>query len=174
MMPVPKSYQVAFDVFYEDNSAMVGYVIFENALSAAPYKTGQLLCDNILPYESGAFYKRELPCILKAINAIEEKISLLYIDANVWLGKDKKGLGKLLHDALNQTIPVIGISKSCYNKDTELIKPVIRPSSTKPLYVSTIGIALDDACDMVSSMVGAYRLPKMIKLADTMSRSTIS
>lgn len=167
-------YQVAFDVYYYENFAIVGYVLFENEQSFEPFKTGQVRCDSIEPYISGEFYKRELPCLLKAIQEIKEPISLIYIDANVWLGKDKKGLGKYLFDSIDQNIPIIGVSKSCFNKKTELIQPVYRKSSKKPLYVSSIGIDIENACKKIQLMSGEFRLPKMIKLADSVCRSTIA
>lgn len=168
------SYQVAFDVHYYDNFAIVGFVLFENELSSEPYKTGQIRCDSVEPYISGQFYKRELPCLLKAVEEIKEQINLIYIDANVWLDDDKKGLGKYLFDSINHTIPVIGVSKSCFNKETELIRPVHRQSSKNPLYVSSVGIELENACEKVKMMNGDFRLPKMIKLADSVCRNIIT
>ncbi len=167
------SYQVAFDVHYYDSFAIVGFVLFENELSSDPYKIGQIRYDSVEPYISGQFYKRELPCLLKAIEEIKEQINLIYIDANVWLGYDRKGLGKYLFDSINHRIPIIGVSKSCFNKETELIRPVLRQSSKNPLYVSSIGIELDDACQKVKIMNGEFRLPKMIKLADSVCRNTV-
>jgi len=167
-------YRVAFDVHYYEDFAIVGYVLFEDEQSSEPFKVGQVRCDSVAPYISGQFYKRELPCLLKAIEDIEVPIGLIYIDANVWLGKDRKGLGKYLFDSIGQNIPVIGVSKSCFNTDTELIRPVYRKSSKKPLYVSAIGIELENACEKVKTMNGEFRLPKMIKLADSVCRGTIA
>jgi len=78
---ISSSYHVAFDVYYYEDHAIIGYVLFENEQSATPYKSGQIKHSGILPYESGKFYKRELPCLLTALDHIEEPISLIYIDA---------------------------------------------------------------------------------------------
>ena len=101
---------------------------------------------------------------------IKEQISLIYVDANVWLSDTKRGLGKYLYDSLDKKIPVIGISKSYFLNNTDLVVPVLRASSLKPLYVSAIGIDLNLACEKVKQMHGEYRLPEMIKLADKESR----
>jgi len=86
-------YQVTFDVHYYEDFAFVAYVLFENEHSSEPFKTGKIRCDNIKPYVPGQFYKRELPCLLKALEAIEEPINLIYVDANVWLGDEKSAQG---------------------------------------------------------------------------------
>jgi len=169
-MDISESYQVAFDVYYSKDFAIVGYVLFKDEYSSIPYKTGQVQCFDIQPYVPGQFYKRELPCLLTAMAQIDERISLIYIDANVWLSRNKKGLGKYLYDSLEPKTPVIGISKSFYSDETDVIVPVRRLSSIKPLYISSIGIDLNLACEKVKQMNGKYRLPEMIKLADKESR----
>jgi len=89
------------------------------------------------------------------------------------LDRDQKGLGAYLYESLSQKIPVIGISKSLFNSHTDFIQSVYRPSSAKPLYISAIGIALKEACKKVETMYGLYRLPEMIKRADTLCRSNM-
>ena len=70
-------------------------------------------------------------------------------------------------------MPIIGISKTKFFGESELIRKVCRGSSISPLYVSAIGISLEEAAQMVVEMRGEYRLPNMIKLADSMSRQTV-
>ncbi|MBO6515717.1 MAG: endonuclease V [Bacteroidia bacterium] len=164
-------YQVALDVKYEDDNATIGYVVFEDENSLSPITEGTAQHEGVAPYVPGSFYQRELPCLLTAIDLIEEAIGLIYIDANVWLGDTEPGLGKHLYDALHGSIPIIGVSKSAYNRTTNRIQPVLRPSSSNPLYVSSVGIDLNDACLKIQQMAGSYRLPDMIKRADVLSRS---
>ncbi len=166
--------QVSFDVKYYDNFAAIGYVIFKNHTSPIAIETGQIIHYGIEPYESGNFYKRELPCLLSALNQLELKFEfeLIYIDANVWLGENKKGLGVYLYNQLNRKTPIIGISKTKYNNSI-LIKEIIRGNSENPLYISSIGIDLEIAAKMVKEMHGNFRLPNMIKLADSFSRKKI-
>ena len=169
-----QKYEVALDVFYQEDHATVGFVLFEDHNSAQAFKTGHIHCQKVAPYISGQFYRRELPCLLQALSVIQDPIKLIYVDANVWLDHGKMGMGKYLYDALEGQVPVIGISKSCFKEDTDVIRAVKRPSSKHPLYVSSVGIHLDDACEKVRSMHGAYRLPAMIKLADQICRETAS
>ena len=166
-----KTYQACFDVKYYDNFAIIGYVVFENHKSKEPYIADHVKHENIEPYVSGQFYKRELPCLLTAIEQIKVDISLIYVDANVFLGNDKKGLGWHLHNALEGKIPVIGISKSLFKESEKVVISVKRESSIKPLFVSSIGIENKKAAKMVEEMHGEFRLPDMIKLADKMSRN---
>jgi deoxyribonuclease V len=170
-MEILKTYQACFDVKYYDDFALIGYVIFEDNKSDTAFKTGQCRHEKIEPYVSGEFYKRELPCLLTAIKQITEKINLIYIDANVWLGENSKGLGCHLYEALDCKIPVIGISKTSFLHAEKQVVPVLRTNSTKPLYVSAIGIDIAAAIKLVAEMDGDFRLPTMVKLADTMSRS---
>ena len=166
-----KSYQACFDVKYYDDHAIIGFVLFENHTSETPFKTGQFRHDKIEPYVSGEFYKRELPCLLTAIKGIEEKLNLIYIDANVWLGDNVKGLGCYLYESLDSESPVIGVSKTSFYNSEKQVVPVLRANSKNPLYVSSIGIETAEAAKMVFEMNGSFRLPTMIKLADSMSRS---
>ena len=163
-------YHACFDVAYYDSYAIIGYVLFENHTSEVAVKTGQFRHEKIEPYVPGEFYRRELPCLLTAIQQISENISLIYIDAYVWLGENRKGLGCYLYEALEEKIPVIGISKTSFHDAGARVVPVIRGGSTSPLFVSSIGIETAEAAKMVSEMHGAFRLPAMVKLADTVSR----
>ena len=169
-MKLANSYQACFDVKYYVDFAIIGYVLFEDIHSTTAFKTGQFRHEKIEPYISGEFYKRELPCLLTAINQINDKISLIYIDGNVWLGDNLKGLGYYLYESLGSQVPVIGISKTSFHNSDRYVIPVVRPNSIKPIFVSAIGIETEEATKMVLEMTGEYRLPTMIKLADTMSK----
>ncbi len=168
------TYHACFDVKYHDQFAIIGYVLFENHASHVAFRTGQVRHDKVEPYVSGEFYKRELPCLLTAIHQIPEVMDLIYVDGNVWLDNDNKGLGCYLYEALNMKIPVIGISKTAFHNSEKNVYPVLRANSKKPLYISSIGMEPTLAARSVAEMHGAFRLPTMIKLADTMSREEFS
>ncbi len=171
MSPTRRQAQISLDVqYHNDDFAAIGYAVFESHLSTAAIATGQVIHRGIAPYESGRFYKRELPCLLAALAHIDFQPGIIYVDAYVWLGKDKKGLGAYLYEALEEKVPVIGISKTAYFGAADLVREVVRWESVRPLYVSAIGIEVALAADWVREMAGAYRLPDMIKLADSMSR----
>jgi deoxyribonuclease V len=105
------------------------------------------------------------------MKSIEEKLSLIYIDANVWLGDHVKGLGCYLYEALDSAIPVIGVSKTSFHNSEKQVVPVLRAQSKNPLYVSSIGVETEEAAKMIFEMSGGFRLPAMIKLADSISRN---
>ena len=52
--------KLAVDAYYVGNKAKVVGVLFENFSDEKPLK---IIVDGVAPYESGSFYKRELPCI---------------------------------------------------------------------------------------------------------------
>jgi deoxyribonuclease V len=173
MCPTRRQAQISLDVKYFDDYAAVGYALFESHKSREAIATGQVIHQGVMPYESGLFYKRELPCLLAALEQLDFEPQIIYIDAYVWLGENKKGLGAYLYEALSGQVPVIGISKTVYVGATDSMQEVIRQESVRPLYVSAIGMDVGLAADWVWEMPGPYRLPDMIKLADRMSRQTI-
>ncbi|MBL7704494.1 MAG: hypothetical protein JNM21_02995 [Taibaiella sp.] len=83
------------------------------------------------------------------------------------------GLGGILYESLSNSIPVIGVCKTKYNGETAKIVPVYRGDSQNPLYVSAIGINTGKAVQLIKDMAGPYRIPTLIKLADTICRSSL-
>ncbi len=79
----------ALDVGYHNNIARVASIGFKNwGDSGASYKNISYLKD-IAPYEAGAFYKRELPSLLFALNSLDD-IETIIIDGYVWLEEPKR------------------------------------------------------------------------------------
>lgn len=56
--------KLAVDAYYTGNKAKVVGVLFENFSDEKPLKIISKVVDVVAPYESGSFYKRELPCIV--------------------------------------------------------------------------------------------------------------
>jgi deoxyribonuclease V len=125
------------------------------------------LIDNVVDYESGSFYKRELPCILQTLNSISETLDFIVIDGYVTLG-EKKGLGAYLYEHLDIKIPIIGVDKTKFLSadSTELI----RGSSIKPLYITSLGIDSSVSKSYIDSMTGDFRIPFILKEADRICR----
>lgn len=167
-------FTVCLDVQYYDTYAVTAYVLFKEATDTQPAKTGHIVTHEVHPYEPGAFYKRELPCLLNALQAITDPLELIIIDANVWLSDEKMGLGGILYESLQKSTPVIGVSKTKYAGETEKVIPVYRGDSQNPLYVSAMGINTEKAVQLIKDMAGPYRIPTLIKLADTICRSSIN
>ena len=124
------------------------------------------------PYEPGRFYLRELPHIRAALALVVPPVAPLgaiIVDGYVWLGPDK-GLGAHLYDALEHTVPVIGVAKTQFAGATAI--EVIRGVSARPLYVTAIGTDAAAAADRVRDMHGEHRIPTLLKRVDQLARGT--
>ena len=65
---------------------------------------------------------------------------------------------------------MIGVAKSRFRTATHAV-PVVRGSSVRPLFVTSAGMPVSDAADLVRRMVGRYRLPDALRRADTLARA---
>ena len=158
------------DVQYTGNSALTGGILFESWQSADISQ--KLLSEDhgIEDYEPGKFYKRELPCILNLLEKHQLSPELIIIDGYVFLdGKKEAGLGKYLYDALDGSIPIIGVAKKPF-KDISDEYQVYRGKSEKPLYVTCVGIPISEAKERIKSMHGKHRIPTLLKNADQLCR----
>lgn len=158
---------LAIDVDYRGSKAHVAGVLFSDWRGKT--KRYASTVSGVEDYISGEFYKRELPCILSLIEEHELSPDCIFVDGYVYLDEGKPGLGWYLFEALNRRVIVIGIAKNPRGnamKENE----VFRGDSKKPLYVTSEGIDLHRAKKIVEDMDGPFRIPKLIKLADTLCR----
>lgn len=121
-------------------------------------------------YVPGQFYRRELPGILKLLRRIDVTIETLVVDGYVDLAKHRPGLGRHLYNALNQSIPVIGVAKNPF-AGCDMHVELLRGASSKPLYVTACGLDLQVAYSHIQSMAGDHRIPSMLKRADRLART---
>lgn len=162
---------VAIDVHYfHDSTAIAGAVVFSDYSDSVGYRTYIKKISGTEDYIPGQFYKRELPCILEILGVIREDIETIIIDGYVDLGMEP-GLGRHLWNALNCSKNVIGVAKK-YFKESDAIK-VFRGKSRQPLYITAAGLEPAIAADLIASMHGRFRLPTLIKQADSLSRSLV-
>jgi deoxyribonuclease V len=161
---------IAFtDVHYDDDSARAACVVAAGWADAEPLRAITVRVTPIAAYEPGAFYKRELPCLL-AVLAASPKVTHVVIDGYVWLDAEHTpGLGAHLHAALGGAVPVIGLAKTAY-RGSEMALRLERPGSVKPLFLTSIGIAPAEALAHVKQLHGPYRLPTLLKWVDQLSR----
>lgn len=165
---------LAIDVYYYDeDKAKVAGVLFNDWADATPQKVVQEYCSQVANYQSGQFYKRELPCIMQLLKTIEEPLHGIIIDGYVNLGKEQKaGLGMHLYNELTKqgkNIPIIGVAKKQFI-DTPPSCEIIRGKSHRPLYISAVGISLEEAKSNIKNMHGANRLPTLLKEVDRIGR----
>jgi deoxyribonuclease V len=118
-------------------------------------------------YQPGAFYTRELPYLLEALERMPE-LDAIVVDAYVWLGPDRPGLGWHLHEARGGRGAVIGVAKTQFAGAVAV--EVVRGGSARPLYVTAIGEAPEVAAGHVRSMHGAHRIPTLIRRVDALAR----
>jgi deoxyribonuclease V len=121
------------------------------------------------PYESGEFYRRELPYVLAALAELAATPRVIVVDGYVWLGPERPGLGAHLHAALGSTIDVIGVAKRHFEGATTAI-PILRGTSQQPLFVTAAGAGVEAAAAAVTTMHGPHRLPTLLKRVDRLAR----
>lgn len=164
---------VALDVGYPtETTARAVAITFEQWQDITPAATYVAVVEAVAPYVPGAFYRRELPCLLAVLAQIEQAtIHTFIVDGYVTLDDNgKPGLGYHLYTALEQTIPVIGVAKRAFHANTRLVRPVLRGDSRQPLYITAIGTDVDAAARHVAQMAGAYRLPTLLKTLDSLTK----
>jgi deoxyribonuclease V len=154
------------DVQYAETRARVGCVLARDWLDAAPAAEHTLETEVAAAYVPGEFYRRELPPVLEVLRGVAD-LATVIIDAHVWLGPDRPGLGARLHDALGGAVAVVGVAKNAFSGAPSL--PVIR-NAARPLYVSAIGLDPREAAAQVAAMHGPYRIPALIRRADQLAR----
>ena len=152
------------DVQYGETAKIAG-VVFARWDAQTPVATYVTELQDVEPYVPGEFYRRELPCIKHLLTQVKEPISCLIVDGHCWLESNHPGLGEIAHRELG--LPVIGIAKTIFKNGIAV--PVVRGSSTKPLYVSTSGCTIDPQA--VQAMHGPYRIPTLLKLVDRLARA---
>src|SRR6478609_638186 len=159
---------LAFDTYYFDSKAKTVCIVFEN-WDNETYSVHDEIIEGVEEYKSGEFYKRELPCILSLLNKINpDNVEAIIVDGYVFLDDEfKLGLGGYLYQALNNKIPIIGVAKTNFATLDRNKRSLLRGESVKPLYVTAIGIDLDEAMDRIKQMKGAYRIPDLLKKLDT-------
>jgi exodeoxyribonuclease-5/deoxyribonuclease V len=163
---------LAFDTYYFDNKAKTVCLEFENWNEDKNFKVHAEIIHNVSEYIPGEFYKRELPCILSLLNQIDLKnIETIIVDGFVYLDDDKKyGLGGHLYEKLNNEIPIIGVAKTNFASIKKDKKALLRGDSAKPLFITSIGIDLEEAFQKVESMAGEFRMPTLLKELDRLTK----
>ena len=161
------------DVFYRDGGAIAAGVLHSGWETDAVERAIVKHIDTVAPYEPGAFYKRELPCLMRLLDEVDRTLEAVVVDGYVTLGSQQSpGLGWHLHESMGRTTPVIGVAKSEFSGTPDECR-LFRGGSRQPLFVTAIGIPLDDAKTCISSMHGRFRVPTLLKLADRLGREAL-
>ncbi len=161
---------LATDVHYTEPGAVAAGVLFDAWRAAAPLRTVTSRLDTVEAYAPGAFYRRELPCLLALLREHALHPDVIVVDGHVFLDDaGRAGLGKHLFDALDGHVPVIGVAKTAFaGMDARFA--VLRGDSARPLYVTAAGLPLAEAQAHVRTMHGAHRVPTLLKAVDRLCR----
>ena len=71
---------------------------------------------------------------------------------------------------IDNKIPIIGVAKTNFAAIEKHKRALLRGDSKKPLYITAIGIELDDAFEKVASMAGEFRFPTLLKELDRLTK----
>ncbi len=163
---------IAVDVYYEENRAKSVGVIFQRWEDSKPLEIITSYTETPHEYETGFFYKRELPCIQELLKLTDiNQIHTLVVDGYVYLDNEQKpGLGHYVYTNYLGEIPVIGVAKNAFHNNEALVRKIYRGSSSKPLYITAVGMELGIAAEHIQSMYGEYRFPHLLKLLDKQTK----
>jgi deoxyribonuclease V len=118
-------------------------------------------------YRPGEFWRRELPPVRAVCEGVE-RLALIVIDGYVDLSPaGRPGLGAHVHTELG--VPVIGVAKTFFRGAVHAAQ-VRRGRSARPLYVTAVGIDVQEAAGLVGRMAGPYRIPDALRQADRLAR----
>ncbi len=162
---------LALDVHYKESYAKSVGVIFnatENVMKSSIVE----IIDDVEDYVPGQFYRRELPCLLKVVEKVDlTTIDAILVDGHVYVDNDRNlGLGGYLYNALDGQIPIIGVAKRFFHNTEVVSKEIYKGQSKNPLYVSSIGMDLQDAMHVISQLHGEYRMPTLLKALDAITK----
>jgi deoxyribonuclease V len=163
---------LALDVAYSSSKAYSVGVVFSNfGVDEILWYTSEV--ELLQEYVPGEFYKRELPSLLKVIEQVQlSEIDFIIIDGYVFLDDfDKKGLGAHLFETIEEKVPIIGVAKSKFYNNTKNVLEVFRGKSTRPLYVTSIGMDIELAASFITNLSGEFRIPDILKKLDQKTKS---
>lgn len=159
---------LATDVHYNDEAqtAVAAGVLFGAWTDDKPARTLTSEVPGIAPYVPGRFFERELPCLLQLLLTHSLEPDIIVVDGFVQLDAEgRPGLGAHLHNALGGRCPVIGVAKTSFaGMNPECAQH--RGASSRPLYVTAVGLELATAKAYVASMHGKHRIPTLLTAVD--------
>ena len=161
--------KLAIDTHYFEEFAItagIGFEEWKSDTECGKYRVKNRILSAYIP---GEFYKRELPGILSLLEEVPWSPEIIIIDGYVTLGEGRIGLGGHLFNALGGRVPVIGVAKKPYAGNNTAI-PLLRGSSRKPLFITSLGIEVTDANACIASMAGQYRIPTILSAVDSLAR----
>jgi deoxyribonuclease V len=163
---------LAIDVHYKETTAKAVGALIAHWHDASALRHIIKYINEVEEYEPGAFYKRELPCILEIIKEVDlSGLTYIIVDGFVVLDDSgKPGLGAYVYESIQSQVPVIGVAKTNFHQNQQHVIPVLRGASANPLYVTAVGTNLQEAADHIKNMHGEFRLPTVLKELDRITK----
>jgi deoxyribonuclease V len=128
----------------------------------------------VAPYVPGRFFERELPCALAVLGDLAKPPELVIIDGYVHLDdQGRPGFGVHLWRALGEGTPVIGVAKNRFRSNASAVE-LLRGGSNRPLFVTAVGMEVEEAAQRIREMHGEHRLPTLLKRVDRLCRQGLS
>jgi deoxyribonuclease V len=160
---------VAVDVHYlADGGARAAAVAAGDAGFSELVAEWSVLVPQVLPYQPGEFYRRELPAV-RAVLAGVRGLALLVVDGYADLDPEgRPGLGAHAHAEFG--VPVIGVAKTRFRTASHAVE-VRRGRSERPLFVTAAGMPVAAAAGLVRRMAGPFRIPDALRRADALART---
>ena len=163
---------VCLDVHYRDPGALAAGLWFQLWTDSTSSAQVVLHIERVEPYQSGQFYRRELPCLLSVLAGVGERPEAVVVDGYAWLrDQGAPGLGAHLYEALGRAVPVVGVAKSRF-AGAAAAREVLRGASRRPLFVTAAGMDADEAARHVLGMHGPYRIPTALRRVDQLCRTS--
>jgi deoxyribonuclease V len=161
---------VCVDVDYRTTEVVAACVGFHDWADGAPAFESVTRTEGAPPeYESGAFYRRELPYLVGALAALTASPRIVVVDGHVWLAPGRPGLGAHLHTALGGRIEIVGVAKRNFAGAATAV-PILRGTSQQPLFVTATSADVGAVARSVRTMHGAHRIPTLLKRVDRLAR----
>jgi deoxyribonuclease V len=163
---------LAFDTYYFGNRAKTVCLSFTYWTQTINFGVYSEVLENVEAYIPGAFYRRELPCILSLLQKVPAApIEAIIVDGFVYLDDAGTfGLGGHLYQRLEEKIPVIGVAKTDFATIKQNKRALLRGQSNRPLFITAVGMDPDTASDHIRSMSGTFRIPDLLKHLDHLTR----
>jgi len=157
------------DVDYREPAAYAAGLAFRTWSDATPATEKVIPVVGVHPYQPGQFFRRELPCLLAVLRELPP-VAVVVVDGYIWLdGVSVAGLGAHLYHALAGKVAVIGVAKTSFAGAGAAVE-VVRGRSTRPLFITAVGMSAQSAAEHVRSMHSPDRIPTLLKRVDLLCR----
>jgi len=166
--------KLALSVHHEAGASLAAAVAFDDWNAAEATRTWTTRVEAAAPPAKGPAWQRDVPALLALLRAHELQPETIVLDGYVHLDeRETPGAGRLLFDALEGKVPVIGVAKSA-GAFTHAQFEVAREEEAPPVIVTCAGIDLGAAKARVRAMHGRKRMPTLMKLVDRIARGKVT